>query len=44
MAIEIASQLGVSKRTVEIHLVQVYAKLEIGSKTELVRRAAEFGI
>jgi pimeloyl-ACP methyl ester carboxylesterase/DNA-binding CsgD family transcriptional regulator len=43
-ASEIASQLGVSKRTVESHLVHVYEKLEIGSKTELVRRAAEFGI
>ena len=43
-ASEIADQLGVSKRTVESHLVNVYEKLEIGSKTELVRRAAEFGI
>lgn len=40
----IAGQLGVSKRTVESHLVNVYEKLEIGSKTELVRRAAELGI
>jgi pimeloyl-ACP methyl ester carboxylesterase/DNA-binding CsgD family transcriptional regulator len=43
-ASEIAGQLGVSKRTVESHLVNVYEKLEIGSKTELVRRAAELGI
>ena len=43
-ASEIADQLGVSKRTVESHLVNVYGKLEIGSKTELVRRAAELGI
>ena len=34
----------VSKRTVESHLVSIYAKLGIGSKTELIRRAAEFGI
>ena len=43
-ASEIAGQLGVSKRTVESHLVNVYEKLDIRSKTELVRRAAEFGI
>jgi DNA-binding CsgD family transcriptional regulator len=43
-AIEIAGHLGVSKRTVESHLVSVYAKLGIGSKTELIRRAGEFGI
>ena len=33
-----------SKRTVESHLVSVYGKLGVGSKTELIRRAAEFGI
>jgi pimeloyl-ACP methyl ester carboxylesterase/DNA-binding CsgD family transcriptional regulator len=43
-AIEIASHLSVSKRTVESHLVTVYAKLGVASKTELIRRAAEFGI
>ena len=43
-AAEIASHLFVSKRTVESHLVSVYGKLGIGSKTELIRRAAEFGI
>jgi len=40
---EIASQLGISKRTVESHLVSVYAKLGVGSKSELIRRwATEF--
>jgi pimeloyl-ACP methyl ester carboxylesterase/DNA-binding CsgD family transcriptional regulator len=43
-ATEIASQLCVSKRTVESHLVNVYDKLGVGSKTELIRRASEFGI
>jgi pimeloyl-ACP methyl ester carboxylesterase/DNA-binding CsgD family transcriptional regulator len=43
-AIEIAGHLSVSKRTVESHLVTVYAKLGIASKTELIRRADEFGI
>jgi DNA-binding CsgD family transcriptional regulator len=34
----------VSKRTVESHLVSIYAKLGVESKTELIRRASEFGI
>jgi pimeloyl-ACP methyl ester carboxylesterase len=41
---EIAQQLYVSKRTVESHLVSIYAKLGVASKTELIRRAAELGI
>ena len=43
-ASQIAGQLCVSKRTVESHLVSVYEKLGVGSKTELIRRASEFGI
>jgi pimeloyl-ACP methyl ester carboxylesterase len=43
-ATEIAGHLSLSKRTVESHLVSVYGKLGVGSKTELIRRAAEFGI
>ncbi|MDQ1603922.1 MAG: Bacterial regulatory protein luxR family [Actinomycetota bacterium] len=43
-ATEIASHLHVSKRTVESHLVSIYRKLGIGSKTELIRRGAEFGM
>jgi DNA-binding CsgD family transcriptional regulator len=41
---EIAERLFLSKRTVESHLAAVYVKLGIESKTELIRRAAEFGI
>ena len=41
---EIADQLFMSKRTVESHLVSIYAKLGVSAKTELIRRAAEFGI
>ena len=43
-ATEIASHLFVSKRTVESHLISVYQKLGVGSKTELIRRASELGI
>jgi DNA-binding CsgD family transcriptional regulator len=43
-ATEIASHLFVSKRTVESHLVSIYEKLGVGSKTELIRRASELGI
>jgi pimeloyl-ACP methyl ester carboxylesterase/DNA-binding CsgD family transcriptional regulator len=40
----IAASLFVSKRTVETHLAAIYLKLGVESKTELVRRASEFGI
>ena len=43
-ATEIATQLFVSKRTVESHLVNIYGKLGVSSKTELIRRAPELGI
>jgi pimeloyl-ACP methyl ester carboxylesterase/DNA-binding CsgD family transcriptional regulator len=43
-AAEIAQQLFISKRTVESHLVSVYAKLGLRSKSELIRRADELGI
>jgi len=43
-ASQIAGQLCVSKRTVESHLVSVYEKLGVASKTELILRAPEFGI
>ena len=41
---EIAERLFLSKRTVESHLAAAYRKLGVGSKTELIRRAAELGI
>jgi pimeloyl-ACP methyl ester carboxylesterase/DNA-binding CsgD family transcriptional regulator len=40
----IADQLFMSRRTVESHLVSIYAKLGVSAKTELIRRAAELGI
>jgi DNA-binding CsgD family transcriptional regulator len=42
-ATQIAGHLFLSRRTVESHLVSVYAKLGVGSKTDLIRRAAELG-
>ena len=41
---EIARTLVIGTRTVESHLVRIYAKLGVGSKRELVRRASEFGL
>jgi len=41
---QIAAALFVSKRTVETHLASIYAKLGVGSKTDLIRRASELGI
>jgi len=40
----IAKRLTLSERTVETHLASVYGKLGVKSKTDLVRRAAEFGL
>jgi DNA-binding NarL/FixJ family response regulator len=34
---EVASALGITTKTVELHLSHVYAKLDVGSRTELVR-------
>lgn len=39
---EIAERLIIGRRTVEGYLASAYAKLGVGSKMELVRRAAEF--
>lgn len=43
-AAEIAKHLVISERTVESHLANVYAKLEVATKVELVRKAEEFGL
>ena len=38
---EIATALHVSVRTVESHLTSIYRKLQVGSRTQLVRALAE---
>ena len=41
---EVAERLFISERTVESHLANVYAKLGVASKMELIRRAGTLGI
>jgi DNA-binding NarL/FixJ family response regulator len=41
---DIGEQLFISERTVETHLANVYAKLGVHSKTELIRRASELAL
>jgi class 3 adenylate cyclase/DNA-binding CsgD family transcriptional regulator len=41
---EIGQRLFIGERTVEGHLARAYAKLGVGSKLELARRAGEFGL
>lgn len=41
---EIANRLFIGERTVETHLANVYVKLGVRSKTDLVRRASELSL
>jgi DNA-binding CsgD family transcriptional regulator len=41
---EIGQRLFIGERTVEGHLARIYAKLGVGSKLQLVARAADFGL
>ena len=40
---EVGAALGVATKTVELHLSRVYAKLDLGSRTELVRHITTKG-
>jgi ATP/maltotriose-dependent transcriptional regulator MalT len=44
VAREIADQLFIGERTVETHLANIYAKLGVSSKLDLIRRADELDI
>lgn len=41
---QIAKQLHVGQRTVEYHLTKVFSKFDVGSRTEAVTKAIEFGL
>lgn len=40
----ISTQLGISDRTVQGHLTNIYGKLEVASRTEAVTRAIQLGL
>ena len=40
----IAEHLYISQRTVTTHLSRLYAKLEVASRTQAIRRARELGL
>ena len=41
---EVAERLYLSRRTVDAHLRRIYDKLDLGSRTEVVRYAMEHGL
>ena len=41
---QVARELGLSERTVEVHLTKVYRLLGVGSRTEAVTTALRLGL
>jgi DNA-binding NarL/FixJ family response regulator len=41
---QIAKQLWLAEQTVKFHLTNIYRKLEVGSRTEAIRAAYEYGL
>ena len=41
---QIAKQLWLAEQTVKFHLTNIYRKLEVGSRTEAIRSAHEYGL
>ena len=41
---QIAKQLWLAEQTVKFHLTNIYRKLEVGSRTEAIRAAHEYGL
>lgn len=41
---EIATELFVSKRTVDFHIANIYDKLGVANRVQAIRRATELGL
>lgn len=41
---EVAKSLGVSKRAIDFHLANIYAKLKVSNRVQAFRRALRLGL